>query len=600
MKRLLLALLMCLGTVSTFGQTAGNATTGAPTFTNNCSSCHGASPASGKSNIQNSIVAQTTKNAIARNAGGMGFLSSTIKDQDLNDLAAYAASVLGGTPTFILPAVVNSVTLSVPSYSIGITQNVPLASTSVAGYTIVGDTFKSVAQTSGTFPTGMTLGNTVSTPTQGTLTLSGTADTVGVFSSVWTVTTTGGLTSTITLSINVSAPVTVGNPNVTVTSATIVVSTVANSFATVKVTNTSLLRSLVLNSFYIALDPAQPQSIANTSPDFFVSAGGTNCKVGASDALNTPGDTCDIVVQFKPAGAGTKSAFLVVNTNAPTPSIQALTGTGTVVTASVSTAPTKLTFASYTTPVTKDVLITNTDLVALADVSFLLSNPAFTQTNNCPTSLAVGASCTAKVTFTYQVLDQITSDVMQVLRTEGAAKVVVATVPLVGDSTRPSGSTGGTTNFGGTPVAGNPILRYTLISNGLADARVTGVNVTGLYTIQPSSTCPKTTPFTLKITTSCYFDLQFTGNATDSKLGNLTITLATPLANGSNIVSFPITKDSPQSATASVDNNTRAPSVTTNIGGGGCTIGAIDDPLDPLLIGMILTSAYALSRRRKK
>jgi predicted RecA/RadA family phage recombinase len=81
----------------------------------------------------------------------------------------------------------------------------------------------------------------------------------------------------------------------------------------------------------------------------------------------------------------------------------ALSGTG--IAAIYSASPTSLAFGNETTNVAsapKSVTVTNTGTVALPITSITLSTTGsqpFSQTNNCGTSVAVGATCTISVVF---------------------------------------------------------------------------------------------------------------------------------------------------------------------------------------------------------
>ena len=64
------------------------------------SACHGALPANAQNRIANGIAAGTIKSALS-GTSQMNFLSGHLSDAQLNDLAAYVASTLGGTPTYL-------------------------------------------------------------------------------------------------------------------------------------------------------------------------------------------------------------------------------------------------------------------------------------------------------------------------------------------------------------------------------------------------------------------------------------------------------------------------------------------------------------------
>jgi Abnormal spindle-like microcephaly-assoc'd, ASPM-SPD-2-Hydin len=116
---------------------------------------------------------------------------------------------------------------------------------------------------------------------------------------------------------------------------------------------------------------------------------------------------CTINVTFTPTATGTRSANVTVTDNAPgSPHTVALTGTGVVLAPVVSLSPTSLGFGNQnvgTTSAAQTVSLTNTGTAALTINSIAVSGTNasdFAQTNNCPASLNVNASCTISVTFT--------------------------------------------------------------------------------------------------------------------------------------------------------------------------------------------------------
>ncbi|BBI99716.1 hypothetical protein FGKAn22_14090 [Ferrigenium kumadai] len=146
--------------------------------------------------------------------------------------------------------------------------------------------------------------------------------------------------------------------------------------------------------------PLSVSSIAITGVDAADFAQNNNC--GTSVAAGATG-SCTISVTFKPAIAGAKSATLTVVDGAGTHTV-ALTGTGQAASASLTPA-TPLTFAAQqtgTTSAAQAVVVANTGVGPLSITGITIGGTNylnFTQTNNCGTSLAVGASCTVNVSF---------------------------------------------------------------------------------------------------------------------------------------------------------------------------------------------------------
>jgi FG-GAP-like repeat/Cep192 domain 4 len=111
---------------------------------------------------------------------------------------------------------------------------------------------------------------------------------------------------------------------------------------------------------------------------------------------------CSIDATFTPSATGPVNGTLSVTDNASdSPQEIGLSGTG-VSTAVVSVAPTDLTFAGQlvgTSSAPKTVTLTNTGAASLTIMSLSTGTGDFAQTNNCPTSLSIGGSCTISVTF---------------------------------------------------------------------------------------------------------------------------------------------------------------------------------------------------------
>jgi beta-propeller repeat-containing protein/centrosomal CEP192-like protein/ASPM-SPD-2-Hydin domain-containing protein len=153
---------------------------------------------------------------------------------------------------------------------------------------------------------------------------------------------------------------------------------------------------------------AQVVTVANAS----ASAVTVSSVVVASDFVQTNncstiapnGGTCSISVTFTPTATGIRTGTLTVSDSATgSPQTVSLTGTGTATSAPMATfAPTSLTFAAQqvgTSGTAQAVSLTNSGTVALTISSIVVSGD-YSQTNNCPSSLAAGSACAINVTFT--------------------------------------------------------------------------------------------------------------------------------------------------------------------------------------------------------
>ena len=141
-----------------------------------------------------------------------------------------------------------------------------------------------------------------------------------------------------------------------------------------------------------------------------ITIGGTNATefaqtntCGVMPATLAAGTACGISVTFTPTTAGTKAATLTVVDAAGTQTVT-LNGTGATA-AAASITPSTLAFGTaivWSISPAQAVTLSNTGGSALAISSISMGgvNPfVFSQTNNCGTSLAAGASCTVNVTF---------------------------------------------------------------------------------------------------------------------------------------------------------------------------------------------------------
>ena len=117
-----------------------------------------------------------------------------------------------------------------------------------------------------------------------------------------------------------------------------------------------------------------------------------------------PGATCSISLDFIPTAIGPRSAYLVVNNTSANSVIWILlTGTGLEANAGPAyLSPASLAFNASGSPLS--TTLTNSGTLALTIDGVSISNdptsgqPAFTQTNNCGSSLAPQATCTITVT----------------------------------------------------------------------------------------------------------------------------------------------------------------------------------------------------------
>jgi hypothetical protein len=233
------------------------------------------------------------------------------------------------------------------------------------------------------------------------------------------------------------------------------------------------------------------------------------------------GSSCPIYVTFRPTQSGAFSANLVITDDSgrvsgSTQSVL-LTGTGGASTATVS--PASLTFETTKTGTSSAplaVTIANSGTMSL-NISSIATSGDFSQSNNCGSSVAPGASCVVNVVFTPAATGSrsgtltINSD---------AQNGPMQTVSLSGTGAAPLASiTPGALTFATIPVGtqtnGSPV---TLTNVGDAPMNITSIATTGDFF--QSNNCSTMLP----IRSSCVVYLVFVPTAAGSRTGVLTIT----------------------------------------------------------------------------
>jgi hypothetical protein len=134
-------------------------------------------------------------------------------------------------------------------------------------------------------------------------------------------------------------------------------------------------------------------SVTGANPGDFAQR--NNCGTSLS-----AGTSCTINVTFTPTANGVRGASLsIADGAAGSPQTVSLTGTGTQ--PAVKLSPTSLTFGVvvlHAASATKPVMLTNSGTGTLYLIHLAVAGD-FSQTNNCGSSVAAGASCTVNVTF---------------------------------------------------------------------------------------------------------------------------------------------------------------------------------------------------------
>ena len=234
------------------------------------------------------------------------------------------------------------------------------------------------------------------------------------------------------------------------------------------------------------------------------------------------GSFCTLTLNFTPAAAGLRTGTVTITSNASdSPTVITVNGTG-YDTAFEQISPQSLTFGNQgvgTSSAPQTITVTN-----LGDESFapnIYSNStSFTETNNCPSQLTPGSSCSINVTFTPTQLGLISSS----LGDYGALGQLA--VPVSG--TGISGSSGTLAFSAASLQFGNDLVGTTTAYQTVTIQNTSSVPVTiqslvtagdfALYT----TSC--TLPGQLNPQAACIAYVTFTPTAAGTRPGTLTIT----------------------------------------------------------------------------
>ncbi len=362
-----------------------------------------------------------------------------------------------------------------------------------------------------------------------TLTVSNTTATaVGTYP-VTVIANSGNQTHTVTM-------------NVVIPTTSVRLSTVSLTFAGQQQNTTSAPKNITMQNFGTT---ALTITSITATKNYAVSA--NTC--GTSLA---PATSCTISVTFTPSIVGTVNGSLTIKDSDPTsPQVVSLTGTGTGA-PTVKLSPGSLSFGSVlikTSSTPQTVTVTNTGAGVLTftggnatGIKITGANVAdYSQTNNCGTSLAAGASCTITVTFTPQTTGTLTADVT--LTDNATTKT--QTVSLSGSGAYPTATlTPSTLAFGSIEVGySSSAMTSTLKNNGQVSLIISKVALSGanptmytetnscIGTFAPGATCTITATFSPTKTGSLPASVTITDNTSaGTNTLNLTGSGALPTA----------------------------------------------------------------------
>ncbi len=261
-------------------------------------------------------------------------------------------------------------------------------------------------------------------------------------------------------------------------------------------------------------------------------AGNPACPMSAFGSSSNPptlppGGSCIISMAFRPLAAGARTSTMSVLDDAPG-HVQQVSLAGQGVIGPLLFSPTLLTFENVAVGATstpQNVTLTNQQTTAVA-ISGLTVSSQFTQTNNCPASLAPGASCSLSVAFAPTAAGYPTGAVT-VSFTAGAASSLQ--LYLAGATTLSYVKiTPAAYDFGNVQINTSSAAQSFTVTNSYTQP----VTIASIATTLPqftvsSSTCPAS-PATLASNASCNVMVTFKPTQIGSLSDALTVTHNAP------------------------------------------------------------------------
>jgi len=242
-----------------------------------------------------------------------------------------------------------------------------------------------------------------------------------------------------------------------------------------------------------------------------------NCRKGLAK-----GASCTITVTFTPQAAGTFSPWINVSYTGAVGSPQMIQLSGTGLTPpTVSLEPTSLQFAAQqigTTSAPQTATLTNTGGQAVA-ISTISVSGAFSQTNNCPSTLIVGGNCQIQIVFQ----PTIGGTVSGALTVNDNAQGSPQTVSLSGIGTAIVFSPEGV-NFGDQKVGTkSAAVAITMTNIGQVAASIKAIKITGAdpKDFKETNNCGKSLP----ANSSCTIKVTFEPTATGARSGLLSVSI---------------------------------------------------------------------------
>jgi hypothetical protein len=154
--------------------------------------------------------------------------------------------------------------------------------------------------------------------------------------------------------------------------------------------------------------PSQTVTVTNVSGHSVsissIASTGDYSQTHSCGATLSAGQNCTIAVTFKPTAQGTRNGTVTLKDNAPGSPSQTIALTGTGETLALGFTPGSINFGGVVvaSSLLQSATLTNDGSAPVSLTGFAISpaDGTYTQTNNCPATLAVQQTCTFQITFT--------------------------------------------------------------------------------------------------------------------------------------------------------------------------------------------------------
>jgi len=305
----------------------------------------------------------------------------------------------------------------------------------------------------------------------------------------------------------------------------------------------------------VGIAGTQSVTLTNTSKTdsvflFSATSSGSTFTIGNGNCGNpiAPGESCNLPISFDPTAPQPYAAnitFQMKSTTCPACNYPAQTFsvTGTGVASVITLAPSSLTFTTVvgTASVAQTATLTNTGNGALTMTPIFVGGPnpsSFNVTNNCPSTLAAGVSCTFTATFVPQTTGAFGA-IVNIVGIGPGNVSVTGNLTLTGNATPQIAAgffTPGSLSFSSIALVNSAPQTATLTNTGNEPITVLNVQIFGTNPDQFSQTnnCTQAIP----IGGSCTFSITFAPTAAGTFAEQLVAALRTPNGSADNAFLF--------------------------------------------------------------